>query len=115
MQNINAKANRENWLKRKRIGQGGGHEYHINSFPIETQQFLAKQTAEFLANELNNESACFLAGKTVAKNIQQKEKLNNTDKKRIMENGAAQLMQLQGKQRLKTQIKLTIIAAYKTG
>ena len=114
VQNINAKANRENWLKRKRIGQGGGHEYHINSLPQEAQHYIAKQDAEIEANALCKNSAHFLAGKAIAKNTQQKGELNTQEKYRVMENGAAQLMQLHGKFLLRAQVKLAIISSYKT-
>ena len=110
VQNINVKANRESWLKRKRIGQGGGFEYHIESLPLETQQYLAKCNAE----NVTDKSAHYLAGKAAAKNLQQNKQLNADDKQRIMQNGAAQLMQLTGKARLRAEVKLAIIASYNT-
>ncbi len=42
-------ANRKEWKKRK-CSVGKGFEYHTSSLPQETQQFLAKQAAEALAN-----------------------------------------------------------------
>ena len=107
-------AEKQKWTKRKRKGRGGGYEYLVDELPQNIQQALAKRDAEQTFNSLNNDSAYFLAGKTIAKNINQNKELSADDKHRIMENGAAQLMQLQGKKRLKTQVKLTIIAAHKT-
>ena len=95
-------AEKQKWTKRKRKGRGGGYEYLVDELPQNIQQALAKRDAEQTFNSLNNDSAYFLAGKTIAKNINQNKELSADDKHRIMENGAAQLMQLQGKKRLKT-------------
>lgn len=34
------RADRESWVSRRRIGKGGGYEYHISSLPAETQRVL---------------------------------------------------------------------------
>ena len=40
VQGVRYKALQESWVNRKRRGQGGGKEYHIDSLPTETQAFL---------------------------------------------------------------------------
>lgn len=40
VQGVRYKALQESWVNRKRQGQGGGKEYHIDSLPTETQAFL---------------------------------------------------------------------------
>ncbi|MCF6267797.1 MAG: Mu transposase C-terminal domain-containing protein [Desulfuromusa sp.] len=45
---IRAKAKRENWQSRKRHGNGGGYEYHIDSLPAETKAALLDQAIESL-------------------------------------------------------------------
>lgn len=45
VQNINAKAKKENWQARKYQGRGGGRQYHISALPAATQAALLKQFA----------------------------------------------------------------------
>jgi len=45
VQGIIFKAKKESWLKRPRVGKGGGFEYHISSLPEETRIALLKQAA----------------------------------------------------------------------
>ncbi len=42
------KANREGWVRRPRVGRGGGKEYAIASLPAVTQQYLAGDPSDSL-------------------------------------------------------------------
>ncbi|WP_354624870.1 transposase domain-containing protein [Psychromonas sp. MME2] len=50
VQNINAKANKEQWQSRPRSGQGGGKEFHIDSLPTETRAHLMLQASQIEVN-----------------------------------------------------------------
>ncbi len=56
---VNKLAARENWVFRKKE-TGKGKEYHINSFPPETQAFLEKMEVEKAANALLQQSLTYV-------------------------------------------------------
>ncbi len=51
VQNINAKAKRENWLAKERQSVGGGKEYHISALPINTQTAIYKKLGKVKVGE----------------------------------------------------------------
>lgn len=56
VQNINGKAKREAWKKRKRTARGGGYEYHINSLPQATQNHLSSLDTQRLMDDIVSEA-----------------------------------------------------------
>lgn len=109
---VNMRAAKESWTKRKRKGRGGGFEYLVAELPFDVQQALAKREASSLPSEQATESAAFIAGKAKAAKQQQNQALDEKQKQRAMECGAAELMQLTGKARLRAEVKLAIINSY---
>ncbi|KGJ86412.1 DDE-type integrase/transposase/recombinase [Colwellia psychrerythraea] len=106
-------ANREAWQKRKcQIGKG--YEYHIDSLPQETQAYLAAQAESAAVVEASQASPEFLAGKAIAQKRVEAKALDAKQLDRIKQQGAAELMQLTGKARLRADVKLCILAAYDT-
>ncbi|AFL76192.1 DNA-binding protein [Thiocystis violascens] len=51
VQNVNAKAAREGWIKRPRAGRGGGKEYAVASLPTVTQRHLAGDPSDSLPTD----------------------------------------------------------------
>lgn len=57
VQNIRARAQREDWLRRPRRGKGGGFEYHITSLPPATQAAIRAAEPADIQNTTNPTSS----------------------------------------------------------
>lgn len=92
-------AKRESWEAQKRIGQGGGWEYHISNLPLSAREALAaKATCEVF------ESGKIVGEKLNLGKLTQEQKLRN-----ITSGNLQQLQGLTGKTKKRAEAKLAIL------
>lgn len=84
---------------------GRGTQIHISSLPEETQAHLAAEAVNSAAAETPE----FAAGKAIAERMAKRKELSAEMQQQLLEDGAAQLMKLSGKARLRAECKLTIL------
>jgi len=106
--NIRLKATKEGWEKRK-CSVGKSYEYHISSLPQVTQQYLAKQAAEILANA---EQAPARSARKLAVELDRQEDITNKQKQESREQGLMRFNGLPEKQQNRAQAKLLILQSY---
>ncbi|OIO57176.1 MAG: hypothetical protein AUJ55_07095 [Proteobacteria bacterium CG1_02_64_396] len=106
VQNINARAKRENWPRRRRSGQGGGWEYPITALPDEARLFLARQSTLVTTDDVVAE------GTSLARRRRITQEVDQAVQKRVREQGLAAAAALNGKDAERMDNRLLILSAF---
>ena len=117
--NVNIRADKQSWTKRKRKGRGGGFEYLILDLPEDIQQALAKRHAEHKAktfiNQIDQNSAASVrSAEKLVVEMNRKEELTAKNIQKNKENGAARFNGLSDKAQNRATAKTTILHCYAT-
>lgn len=97
---VRSRAEREGWQAQKRANSKAA-EYHATSLPMETQQALAKQSAEAIAQ---SDAPTIIAGRAAAQ-------LAETADKRALANSVRQMVTMAPHKRSRAEARVTIVQA----
>jgi len=107
--NVRARADRERWTSRQRIGRGGGREYSESSLPEATRQALQRRAAISAANRCKT-SPDFQAGASLGRRRAIAESIDAAARQRQRDAGAAKAAGLSGRARERMNAKLDLLA-----
>ncbi|MDC8012261.1 Mu transposase C-terminal domain-containing protein [Tahibacter soli] len=100
-------AKREGWSSRSNAGRGGGLRYAITSLPAQTQRELRRQSALSAANTITSEA--FAAGQSLARRSAIADIVDEKQRLRQVDAGAAKAAGLSGKSRDRMDAKLLLL------